>query len=197
MGKDGICNSELQINCKLRYCRHLLIFKFKIHNVCNFTMFAIIRNFTIIHNSAIICNSAIIRNSDWSIFVKKTSINTALITNDPNFIKILPLAVSESFNEFTDFSDDKINEQEDELNTLKYENNNDNLFENNKEIPSTSNEMIMENYFNFDDEDLQKTLELEVRVIIEQEITNYDHRENDYDINTLLNANFNEGQNKE
>ncbi len=34
-------------------------------------------------------------------------------------------------------------------------------------------------------------LELEVRVIIKQEITNYDHGENDYNINALLNANFN------
>ena len=106
-------------------------------------------------------------------------------------------AVSESFNKFTDFSDDEINEQEDELNTLEYENDNDNLFENNKEVPNTGNEMIMENYFNFDDEDLQKVLELEVRVVIEQEITNYNYRENDYDINALLNANFNKGQNKE
>ncbi len=76
-------------------------------------------------------------------------------------------AVSESFNEFTGFSGDEINEQEDELNTLEYENDNDNLFENNKEVSSTSNKMIMENYFNFDDEDLQKALELEVRVVIE------------------------------
>ena len=57
--------------------------------------------------------------------------------------------------------------------------------------------MIIKNYFNFNDEDLQKALELEVRVVIEQEIINYDHGENDYDINALLNANFNEGQNKE
>ena len=57
--------------------------------------------------------------------------------------------------------------------------------------------MIIENYFNFDNKDLQKVLELEVRVIIEQEITNYNYRENDYDINALLNTNFNEGQNKE
>ena len=106
-------------------------------------------------------------------------------------------AVSESFNEFTDFSDDEINEQEDELNTLEYEDNNGNLFENNKEAPEVGNEMVMENYFNFDDKDLQKALELEVRVVIEQEITNYDHGENDYDINALLNANFNEGQNEE
>ena len=55
----------------------------------------------------------------------------------------------------------------------------------------------MKNYFNFDDKDLQKVLELKVRVVIKQEIINYDHRENDYDINALLNANFNEGQNKE
>ncbi len=120
-----------------------------------------------------------------------------MITNNPNFIKILPLAVNESFNEFTDFSDDEINEQEDELNTLEYENDNDNLFENNKEVSSTSNKMIMKNYFNFDDEDLQKALELEVRVIIKQEITNYDYRKNNYNINALLNANFNKGQNKE
>ena len=106
-------------------------------------------------------------------------------------------AVSESFNEFTDFSDDEINEQEDELNTLEYEDNNGNLFENNKEAPEVGNEMVMENYFNFDDKDLQKALELEVRVVIEKEITNYDHGENDYDINALLNANFNEGQNEE
>jgi hypothetical protein len=106
-------------------------------------------------------------------------------------------AVSESFNEFTDFSDDEINEQEDELNTLENENDNGNLFENNKEVPSIGNEMTVENYFNFDNEDLQKALDLEVRVVIEQEITNYDHGENDYDINALLNANFNEGQNKE
>ena len=106
-------------------------------------------------------------------------------------------AVSESFNEFTDFSDDEINEQEDELNTLEYEDDNGNLFENNKEAPEVGNEMVMENYFNFNDKDLQKALELEVRVVIEQEITNYDHGENDYDINALLNANFNEGQNEE
>ena len=49
----------------------------------------------------------------------------------------------------------------------------------------------MKNYFNFDDKDLQKVLELKVRVVIEQEITNYDHRENDYNINILLNTNFN------
>ncbi len=39
--KDGTCNSELQINYKLRYCKHLQIFKSKIHNICNSAIFAI------------------------------------------------------------------------------------------------------------------------------------------------------------
>ena len=77
-------------------------------------------------------------------------------------------------------------------NTLEYEGDNDNIAENNREIPETGNEIIMENYFNFDDEGLQKALAFEVRVVIEQEVTtNYDHGENSYDISSLLDANFN------
>ena len=87
--------------------------------------------------------------------------------SDSEFYK----AVSESFNEFTDFSDEEINEQENELNALEYEDDSD-LFENGREIPEVNNEMIMENYFNFDDKDLQKALELDVRVVIEQKVTN-------------------------
>ena len=137
---------------------------------------------------------AMVKLHSYYITNTSTELNYAHIDlTDFKFYK----AVSESFNEFTDFSDDEINEQEDELNTLKYENDNDNLFENNKEVPSINNEIIMENYFNFDDEDLQKALELKIRVVIEQEITNYNYKENDYDINALLNANFNESQNKE
>src|SRR6266498_4230219 len=41
VNKDGTCNSKLQINCKLRYYRHLQIFKSKIHNVHNSAMFTI------------------------------------------------------------------------------------------------------------------------------------------------------------
>src|SRR6266542_1457481 len=96
---------------------------------------------------------AMVKLHSYYITNTSTELNYAHIDlTDFKFYK----AVSESFNEFTDFSDDEINEQEDELNTLKYENDNDNLFENNKEIPNIGNEMIMENYFNFDDEDLQK-----------------------------------------
>src|SRR4051812_32680925 len=91
-------------------------------------------------------------------------------------------AVSEGFNKFTDFSDDEIKEQEYELNTLEYDDVDSDLSENIRETPDTGNEIIMENYFNFDDKDLQKALAIDVRVVIEQEITNYDHRENDYDI---------------
>jgi hypothetical protein len=103
-------------------------------------------------------------------------------------------AISESFAEIAEFSDDEIKEQENELDILEYDDDDRDLFENNennKEIPEVNNEIIMENYFNFDDEDLQKALALEVKVVIEQEVTNYDHGENDFDINALLDANFN------
>ncbi|RIA97041.1 hypothetical protein C1645_732745 [Glomus cerebriforme] len=100
-------------------------------------------------------------------------------------------AISKNFNEVTDFFNDEINEQEDELNTFEYKDDS-NLIKNNKETSKVGNEIIMENYFNFNDEDLQKTLKMKVRVIIEQEIINYDHEKKNYDINALLNFNFNE-----
>ena len=81
-----------------------------------------------------------------------------------------------------------------ELNTLEYDVDDSNLSENDRKTPGIRNEIIMENYFN------SEALELDIRVVIEQEITNYDHRENDYDINALLDTNFNKvdgGQNKE
>jgi hypothetical protein len=100
-------------------------------------------------------------------------------------------ALSESFNEFTDFSDEEIQDQEYELD---FECDDNDLTEDESEsvTPESGSEIIMENYFNFNDEDLQKALVMDVRVVIEQqEITNYDHRENNYDINALLDANFN------
>jgi hypothetical protein len=99
-------------------------------------------------------------------------------------------ALSESFNKSTDFSDEKIKEQECELD-LEYDDDDGNLTEDERVIPESGNEIVMENYLNFNDEYLQKALALDVRVVIEQqEITNYDHRENNYDINALLDANF-------
>lgn len=108
-------------------------------------------------------------------------------------------AVNESFGEFADFSDDEIQDQENELNRIESENDDNALSENNSEIPEIGNEMIMENYFNFDNEEFQRALEMNVRVVIEQEVTNYDHGKNDYDINSLLDANLNKdgkGQNE-
>jgi hypothetical protein len=99
-------------------------------------------------------------------------------------------ALSESFNESTDFSDEEIKEQECELD-LEYDDDDGNLTEDERVTPESGNEIVMENYLNFNDEDLQKALALDVRVVIEQqEITNYDYRENNYDINALLDANF-------
>ncbi len=98
-------------------------------------------------------------------------------------------AINESFNDITEFSDDEINEQEVELNIAEYDDN-DNLAENNKESPEFGNEITIENYFNFDDKDLREALKMEVRVVIEQDINNYDHGEKNYDIDQLLEANF-------
>jgi hypothetical protein len=84
-------------------------------------------------------------------------------------------ALSESFNKFTDFSDEEIKEQEYELD-LKYDDDG-NLTEDESVTPEGSNEIVMENYLNFNDEDLQKALALDVRIVIEQqEITNYDQK---------------------
>ncbi len=71
----------------------------------------------------------------YSYYVTNTSTKLSYVHIDLTDFKFYKV-ISESFNEFTDFSDDKINEQEDELNTLEYENDNNNLFENNKEVSS-------------------------------------------------------------
>ncbi|CAG8636744.1 16143_t:CDS:2 [Funneliformis mosseae] len=67
----------------------------------------------------------------------------------------------------------------------------DNLTIDNEEILKYGSKSVMENYFNFDNQNLQKALEVEVRVVIEQKITNYDHKEKNYNSDALLNANFN------
>ncbi len=71
----------------------------------------------------------------YSYYVTNTSTKLSYVHIDLTDFKFYKV-ISESFNEFTDFSDDKINKQEDELNTLEYENDNNNLFENNKEVSS-------------------------------------------------------------
>ena len=51
----------------------------------------------------------------------------------------------------------------------------------------------MDKYFDINEE-LQKALEVEVRVVIEQEpvITPYDHGDKSFDIDALLDANLNQ-----
>ena len=66
----------------------------------------------------------------------------------------------------------------------------DNLAINNEETLKYGSKSVMENYFNFDDKDLREALKMEVRVVIEQDINNYDHGEKNYDIDQLLEANF-------
>ena len=77
--KDGTCNSELQINCKLRYCNHLRILSLKIRNV---------RNTLIIRNSAINPQFWLVNNLIYN-FTKTLKTNIS-VTKSQNFIKILP-----------------------------------------------------------------------------------------------------------
>ncbi|RIA91834.1 hypothetical protein C1645_736800 [Glomus cerebriforme] len=108
-----------------------------------------------------------------SYYVTNTLTEMSYVHTDLTNFKFYK-AVSKSFNKVTDFSNNEINEQKDELNTFEYKDNS-NLIENNKETPKIGNEMVIENYFNFNNENLQKVLKMKVRVVIEQEIINYAH----------------------
>ena len=64
---------------------------------------------------------AMVKLHSYYITNTSTELNYAHIDlTDFKFYK----AVSESFNEFTDFSNNEINKQEDELNIFEYENDN-------------------------------------------------------------------------
>ncbi|CAH1770211.1 4140_t:CDS:1, partial [Entrophospora sp. SA101] len=42
-------------------------------------------------------------------------------------------------------------------------------------ITDVGNEIVIENYLDLTDQELQRALEVEVRVVIEEEVVNYDH----------------------
>ncbi|CAJ0625759.1 10142_t:CDS:2 [Entrophospora sp. SA101] len=66
----------------------------------------------------------------------------------------------------------------------------ENLDENNQEITDVGNEIVIENYLDLTDQELQRALEVEVRVVIEEEVVNYDHGSSDFDVDELLNSNL-------
>jgi spore coat polysaccharide biosynthesis predicted glycosyltransferase SpsG len=97
--------------------------------------------------------------------------------------------LNKSFNEITEFSEEELEEQEKEYNQAEEE---ENLDKDNEEIPKEGNEIILEKYFNINEE-LQRALEVEVRVVVEQEESrHYDHGNKDFDINAVLDANLDE-----
>jgi hypothetical protein len=103
-------------------------------------------------------------------------------------------AINENLN-ITEFSDEEIGEQQEEFNNNDIDDDDENdLDENEKEIPEINNEIIMENYFDFNNQEFQRALEVDVRVVIEEPV-NFDHGRNNFDINALINANFNNNNN--
>ncbi|CAJ0645047.1 2072_t:CDS:1 [Entrophospora sp. SA101] len=78
-----------------------------------------------------------------------------------------------------EFSNEEIEDLEVELDELNEfnedEGEEENLDENNQEITDVGNEIVIENYLDLTDQELQRALEVEVRVVIEEEVVNYDH----------------------
>ena len=92
------------------------------------------------------------------------------------------------------FSDEEIENEEEEIIQSEVINDKDNdLVQDCEEVPESNDQIIMDKYFDINEE-LQKALEVEVRVVIEQEpvITPYDHGDKSFDIDALLDANLNQ-----
>jgi hypothetical protein len=99
--------------------------------------------------------------------------------------------LNKSFNDITEFSEEEIDEQEEEFNQTEEENEEENLEEDKEELTNDGNEIIMEKYFDINEE-LQRALGVEVRVVIEQEAEEpFDHGDKEFDINALLDSTLN------
>jgi hypothetical protein len=80
--------------------------------------------------------------------------------------------------------DNEVNENENE------EDINEDFEEDKEEIPADYNEIIIENYFDLNNREFQQALQMDVRVVVE-EIKDYDHGDKNFNIDSLLDANFN------
>ena len=97
--------------------------------------------------------------------------------------------LNKSFNDITEFSEDEIEDQEKEYDQPD-EGNND-LDHNNEKTLVEGNEIILDKYFDINVE-LQKALEVDVRIVIEKEaVPVYDHGEKEFDVDELLNSTLN------
>ena len=97
--------------------------------------------------------------------------------------------LNKSFNDITEFSEDEIEDQEEEY---KQSDEEEDLDQNNEETLMRGNDLILDKYFDINVE-LQKALEVEVRVVIEKEaVPSYDHGERVFDIEDLVNSTLND-----
>ena len=114
-----------------------------------------------------------------------TEMNYAFLgLSEEEFFKEL----NKSFNDITEFSEEDIEDQEDEFDQIEDEEED---FAKDGEEFQEGNEIIIEKYFDINEE-LQKALEVEVRVVIDQEEPpSYDHGEKEFDIDSLLDSTFN------
>lgn len=95
--------------------------------------------------------------------------------------------LNKSFNNITKFLEE-VEEQEEEFNQSDEK---EDLDQDNEELPKENNEIIIDKYFDINEE-LQRVLEVEVRVVIEQAaVFAYDHGEKEFNINKLLDTTLN------
>lgn len=95
--------------------------------------------------------------------------------------------LNKSFNDIAEFSEE-IEELEEEFNQPGEE---EDLDQDNEELPKENNEIIIDKYFDINEE-LRRVLGVEVSVVIEQPaVPAYDHGEKEFDINELLDSTLN------
>src|ERR1043166_294314 len=122
-------------------------------------------------------------------------LHTYYVTNAKMEMNYVQSNISEEelhqmFNKSLNYDDDDDNEEEKEEEEEEEEVNNDDFEEDEKEMLADYNEIIIENYFDLNNQEFQQALKMDVRVIIE-EVKDYDHGEKNFNIDLLLDSNFN------
>jgi hypothetical protein len=92
--------------------------------------------------------------------------------------------LNKSFNDITEFSEAEIDDQEKEYDQTDKD---DDLDQDNEKTLAKDNEIMLDKYFNINVE-LQKALEIEVRVVIENADPSYDHSKKEFNIEDLVNS---------
>ena len=94
------------------------------------------------------------------------------------------------FNQSLNFDDDDDDNDKDDDEI----NENDGDFEEDKEKTLADyNKIIIKNYFDINNIKFQQALKIDVRVVIE-EVINYDHNDKNFNIDSLLDTNFNNNE---